>query len=86
MGGDAFRICQFYYAKLTQSDVTPDFVMRVPIYLDFDGRLLRVGSTVVKGNMTTPEIAMDLPKKPKRVLLSANHDVLAVETVVKEVP
>jgi hypothetical protein len=29
---------------------------------------------------------MDLPKRPKRVLLNANHDVLAAETVVKEIP
>jgi hypothetical protein len=36
--------------------------------------------------MTTQDIIVDLPKRPKRVLLSANHDVLAAETVVKEMP
>jgi hypothetical protein len=36
--------------------------------------------------MTTPEILIDLPKRPKRVLLSANHDVLAAQTIVKEMP
>jgi aminopeptidase N len=74
-----------FTGKLTQSDVSPEFVMRLPIYFDFDGRLFRAGSSVLKGNMTTPEIAVDLPKKPKRVLLSANHDVLAAEAEVKEV-
>jgi peptidase M1-like protein len=73
-------------AKLTESDVSPDFVMRVPIYLDFDGRVIRMGLILMHGNMTTPEINVDLPKRPKRVLLSANHDVLAAETVVKEIP
>lgn len=73
-------------AKLTQSDVSADFIMRVPIYLDFDGRLVRVGSTLMHGNMTTPEILLDLPKKPKRVSLSANHDVLNGEATVKEIP
>jgi hypothetical protein len=58
----------------------------VPIYFDFDGRVIRAGSAVLRGNMTTAEILLNLPKKPKRVLLSANHDVLAAETVVKEIP
>jgi hypothetical protein len=73
-------------AKLTESDVSSDFMMRVPIYLDFDGRVVRAGSILMHGNMTTPEILMDLPKKPKRVLLSANHDVLNGEATVKEIP
>lgn len=73
-------------AKLTESDVSADFVMRVPIYLDFDGRVVRAGSVLMRGNMTTAEILMDLPKRPKRVLLNANHDVLAAETLVKETP
>jgi aminopeptidase N len=73
-------------AKLTQSEVGPDFKMRVPIYIDLDGRIVRFGTTLMRGNMTTPEISVDLPKRPKRVLLSANHDVLAAETVVKEMP
>jgi hypothetical protein len=40
----------------------------------------------MRGNMTTQEMTIDLPKRPKRVLLSANHDVLAAETIVKEIP
>jgi hypothetical protein len=73
-------------ARLSESDVAPDFKMRVPIYLDFDGRVLRAATISMSGNMTTPEILVDLPKRPKRVLLCANHDVLAAETIVKETP
>jgi hypothetical protein len=75
-----------FSGKLTQSDVSADFLMRVPIYFDFDGRTIRAGSTVLKGNMTAPDILVNLPKKPKRILLIANHDVLAAEAVVKEMP
>jgi Peptidase family M1 domain len=75
-----------FAGKLTQSDVSPEFVMRVPVYMDFDGRIVRLGSFALKGNMTTPEIAVNLPKKPKRVLLNANHDVLSAENTVKETP
>jgi len=48
--------------------------------------VIKVGSSVLRGNMTTPEIAVDLPRKPKRVLLNAGHDVLAAENTVKETP
>ena len=37
--------------------------MRVPIYLDFDGRVVRAGTTLMHGNATSPEIAIDLPQK-----------------------
>jgi hypothetical protein len=79
--GGKFR----FAGKMTQSDVSPEFVMRVPIYFDFDGRIVRVGSSVLKGNTTTQEFTVDLPKKPKRVLLNANHDVLAAENIIKEI-
>jgi hypothetical protein len=75
-----------FTGKLTQSDVSADFVMRVPIYMDFDGSVIRVGSVALRGNMTAPEIVANMPKKPKRVLLNANHDVLAAENTVKEIP
>jgi hypothetical protein len=71
-------------AKITQSGVSSRFVMGVPIYFDFDGHVVRAGSVALLGNMTSNEIKLRLPKKPKRVLLNANHDVLAAETVVKE--
>jgi hypothetical protein len=73
-----------FTAKVTQSGVSSRFVMGVPIYFDFDGHVVRAGSIALLGDMTSNEIKLRLPKKPKRVLLNANHDVLAAETVVKE--
>lgn len=72
--------------KLTESEVSPDFTMRVPIYLDFDGRVVRVGLILMRGNMTSQELQINLPKRPRRVLLNANHDILSAEAVVKEMP
>jgi hypothetical protein len=73
-----------FTAKVTQSGVSPNFVMGVPIYFDFDGHPARAGAVALLGNMTSSEVKIRLPKKPKHVLLNANHDVLAAETVVKE--
>ena len=73
-----------FTAKVTQSGVSSKFVMEVPIYFDFDGHTMRAGAVALFGNMTSNEVKLRLPKKPKRVLLNANHDVLAAETVVKE--
>ncbi|MEW6735708.1 MAG: M1 family aminopeptidase [Acidobacteriota bacterium] len=61
---------------VTQSNVPNTFKMIVPIYLDLDGKLRRLGSVVAQGNTTTPEFSVTLPKKPKRVLLCAFEDVL----------
>jgi hypothetical protein len=60
--------------------------MRVPIYVEFDNGLMRLGSARIRGNMTG-EIMKDLklPKKPKRVLINANYDVLASESTSKEI-
>ena len=68
--------------KVAESGVSETFRMRVPIYLDFDGALTRLGSVGVVGNQTSPEFKVTLPKKPKRVLLNAHHDILAAENVV----
>lgn len=73
-----------FAAKVTQSGVSSRFVMAVPIYFDFDGHVVRAGEVTLLGNMTSNEIKLRLPKKPKRALLNANHDVLTAETVVKE--
>ena len=73
-----------FTAKVTQSGVSSTFVMAVPLYFDFDGHVVRAGAVTLLGNMTSNEVKIRLPKKPKRVLLNANHDVLAAETAVKE--
>jgi hypothetical protein len=62
--------------RITQSRVDENFKMRVPIYLEIDGRMVRLGTIPVTGNSTTEEFRVTLPKKPKRVLLCYNEDVL----------
>jgi hypothetical protein len=66
---------------VTQSDVSPGFRMLVPVYLDFDGKLMRLGEVGVMGSSTSQEFKVMLPKKPRRVLINANYDVLATESV-----
>jgi Peptidase family M1 domain len=60
---------------LTQSNVDPSFKMRVPIYLDFDGQIARLGVMSVEGNSSEP-FEVGLPKKPKRAMLCYYEDVL----------
>jgi hypothetical protein len=61
--------------SVTQSEVTDDFIMLVPIYLDFDGQIARLGAAKLIGNSSIP-VNVPLPKRPKRVLLNYMHDVL----------
>jgi Carboxypeptidase regulatory-like domain/Peptidase family M1 domain len=66
---------------VTQSDVSPNFKMLVPLYLDFDGKPVRLGEATLVGNSTTKEFQVKLPQRPKRVLINYHHDVLAAESV-----
>jgi aminopeptidase N len=63
-------------ASLSQSEVSEDFIALVPLYADFDGHIVRFGQVRMKGTSTAPEISVPFPKKPKRVLINANHDIL----------
>lgn len=69
---------------VTQSGVSPNFKMLVPVYMDFDGKLQRLGEATMVGNQTTPEFTVRLPQKPKRVLINAYHDVLSTESVSEQ--
>jgi len=69
---------------ITQSGVSPNFKMVVPVYVDFDGKLYRLGDATVFGNQSTPEFTVKLPQKPRRVLLNAFHDVLSTESTSEE--
>lgn len=71
--------------RLTQSGVPDGFKMQVPLYLDFDGNLLRAGSIYAAGSKTMKDFEFKVPKKPRRVLINALQDVLAVENASKEV-
>jgi hypothetical protein len=50
--------------------------MLVPLYADFDGQLMRIGHIRMIGNTTNDKIQVLLPKKPKKILINAYHDVL----------
>src|SRR5262249_33295010 len=63
-------------ATLTQSEVDSNFAMLVPLYADFDGKVMRLGTITMIGNSSTDKIQVLLPQKPKRVMINANHDVL----------
>jgi len=63
-------------ATLTQSEVEDNFMMIVPIYADFDGQVVRLGTVGMRGNSTNDRLQMLLPKKPKKVMINAFHDVL----------
>jgi len=63
-------------ASLTQSEVPPDFMMPVPLYVDFDGQIVRLGVVRMRGNTTNSELQVTLPKKPKRMMINYFHDVL----------
>ncbi len=62
---------------LTQSEVSKGFGMSVPVYLDFDGKLVRMGDIPMVGSSTSQEYKVALPQKPKRVLINYHYDVLA---------
>jgi hypothetical protein len=66
--------------KLTQSDVSAAFRMKVPIYMELDKKTLRIGSVAMTGSRTE-EFKVVLPEKPKKVMANALNDVLALETV-----
>jgi hypothetical protein len=72
-----------FEGKLTQSEVSPDFLMRLPLYFDIDGKWLAAGRVLVRGNGTA-SVKATLPKAPKNVSVNLNHDVLAAEVSVKK--
>ncbi|MBI1789105.1 MAG: carboxypeptidase regulatory-like domain-containing protein [Acidobacteria bacterium] len=66
-------------AQIAQSEVGDGFRMLVPVYAEFDGKPIFLGRVRIQGNSTLPDIKITLPKKPKRVLINANYDVLAAK-------
>lgn len=74
-----------FSGKITQSDVSPGFLTRVPIYFEIDGHTVRAGYVTLKGNMTSSEVKLALPKKPKKVMIAPYHDILASEITIKEI-
>ena len=67
--------------ELTQSEVSAEFVMPVPIYLDFgQNRYAPLGRITIDGNRTiTFNQRIRLPQKPKRLVINANEDILCFQ-------
>ena len=63
-------------ASLTQSDVPPNFIGLVPLYVDFDGTIARLGLIRVAGNTTADNLQAKLPKKPRKVAVNLFCDML----------
>lgn len=70
-------------AKITQSQVSENFVMSVPIYADFGKGWIPLGAATILGNNTLDLGNISLPAAPKRVAICALNDVLTtkIETV-----
>lgn len=73
-----------FTGAVTQSEVSEHFKMLVPLYVDFDGKLIRLGEATVNGNSKTQEFKVKLPQKPKRVVINPYYNVLAVDSVSQE--
>jgi hypothetical protein len=66
--------------KLTQSGVSPEFRMLVPIYLEMaDGKIARLGSARPFGSMTVDQKVplKGVKEKPRRAMIAYYNDVLA---------
>jgi len=72
-------------AKITQSEVSENFVMSIPIYVDFGKGWVPLGAATVLGNNTLDLGNINLPQMPKRVAICALNDVLAtkIDTIKK---
>jgi aminopeptidase N len=68
--------------KLTQSGVSEDFRMLVPIFGEFPGAKARLTVAAMRGNSSL-EFKLIVPANIKRVLLNLNHDVLTDKEEVK---
>lgn len=72
-------------AKITQSGVSDNFVMPVPVYLDFGEGFVSLGTVTIAGNKTFDLNDIPLPQAPKKVTIAALNDVLMTKLdVVKK--
>ncbi len=64
--------------KLTQSGVSPNFRMVVPIYYELnDGRIGKLGKLLLVGNQTVSQKVPIGDTIPKRLMINYNYDVLS---------
>jgi hypothetical protein len=64
--------------RVTQSGVSDNFRMVVPIYADYGKGWQRLGATTMHGNTTTDLGSLNLPYPPERLAIAAFKDVLAL--------
>lgn len=62
---------------LTQSEVSDNFAMPVPLYVKWKGRTIRAGFVSIQGNKTLSGLKIKVPERPDEVVLNANYDILA---------
>lgn len=66
--------------KVTQKDVSDAFEMPVAVYGEFDGHIVKLGVIPLRGSTSSGEVKVTLPKRPRRILINANNDILASST------
>jgi hypothetical protein len=73
-GGDQYH----FKGTVSQEGVPPDFRGFLPLYIEFDkGEVTRFALVTFQGNQTnTVDATFKLPRKPRRVVANALHDVL----------
>ena len=64
--------------RVTQSGVSDNFKMLVPVYLDMGKGWVRLGSATVIGNSSVDLKDIKLPAAPRRAAICALDDVLAL--------
>jgi len=64
--------------KLTQSGVSENFAMLVPMYADFGKGWVKLGFATMIGNNSLAITNLKLPQVPKKVAVCALNDVLAL--------
>ncbi len=64
-----------FEGKLTQSGVSADFQMPVPVFAETAGRWERFAVAGIRGNATRT-FQVTLPYQPKKIRLNLNHDIL----------
>lgn len=71
--------------RITQSGVSDNFVMLVPIYLDFGQGWNFLGTVTLVGNKTLELDGIELPKAPQKASICAFNDILTtkIENVKK---
>lgn len=66
-----------FSGKITQSGVSDNFAMIVPVYVDFGKGWLKLGASTIVGNSSVDIKEVLLPQAPEKAAICAMNDVLA---------